>query len=110
MSYLDKTYVIFDGVVDRWARARMMEWKSTARQNFNFYQAQDLVPQVDRVSPEVLKAQLWERMCEAMQILVLLGENTRNCRFALWEIDMAMTLRLPMIVANLNGLREMDPI
>ena len=110
MSYLDKTYVIFDGVVDRWARLRTMEWKSTARQNFNFYQAQDLLPQVDRVSTEVIKAQLWERMSEATQILVLLGENTRNCRFALWEIDMAMTLRLPMIVANLNDLREMDPI
>lgn len=110
MSYLDRTYVIFDGIVDRWARLRTMEWKSTARQNFNFYQAQDLVPRIDRDSQEVIKAQLWERLNEAMQVLVLLGENTRNCRFALWELDMAMTLRLPMVVANLNGLRELDPI
>ena len=110
MSYRDKTYVIFDGVVDRWARARMMGWKSTAGLRFNFYQAHDLLPQVDRIRPAVLTAQLWERMSEATQVLVLLGEDTRNCRFALSEIDLAQTLRLPMIVANLNGLREMDPV
>jgi hypothetical protein len=110
MSHLDKTYVIFDSDVDRWARARMMQWKTSAGQDFRFFQAHDLLPLVDRTTPEVIKAQIWQRLCEAAQVLVLLGDNTRNCRFALWEIDMAQTLRLPIVVANLNGLREIDPI
>jgi hypothetical protein len=110
MSYLDRTYVIFDGDADRWARVRMMDWKSSSGESFNFFQAHDLLPFVDRATPRFLKAQIWDRLAEARQVLVLVGENTRNCGFALWEIDLAQTRCLPIVVANLNDLREMDPI
>lgn len=110
MKIRGKTYVIFDDEGDRWARARMMAWKPTGGKSFNFFQAHDLLPLAGRIQPEVLKAQIWQRISDAQQVLVLVGENTRNCAFALTEIDLAQTMRLPIIVVNLNGLREMDPI
>lgn len=110
MSCRDKTYVIFDGDGDRWARVRMMSWQTAAGKPFNFFQAHDLLPLSNRVPAEVLKAQVWQRLSEARQVLVLSGESTRTCRFALMEIDLAQTMRLPIVVVNLNGLREMDPI
>ena len=109
MSHRDKTYVIFDDEGDRWARVAMMSWQTAAGKPFPFFQAHDLLPIADRVAPEVLKAQIWQRLSEARQALVLSGEGTRTCRFALLEIDLAQTMRLPIVVVNLNGLREMDP-
>jgi hypothetical protein len=110
MSYRDKTYVIFDAECDRWARARMMAWKSCAGDRFNLFQAHDLLPIADRLTPDALKLRIWQRLVEAQQVIVLVGENTRHCRFALCEIDLAQTLRLPIVVVNLNGFREMDPL
>src|SRR5260221_6786889 len=43
------------------------------------------------------------------QVLVLVGESTKNLRkFVGWEIDLALTLGLPIIVVNLNENRSMD--
>jgi len=110
MSCRDKTYVIFDGECDRWARARMMSWKSSNGERFNLYQAHDLLPIAERIKLDVLKLHIWQRLGEAQQVIVLVGEKTRHCRFALCEIDLAQTLRLPIIVVNLNGWRGLDPV
>jgi hypothetical protein len=40
---------------------------------------------------------------------VLVGEKTKNLyRYVRWEIEMALDLGLPIIVVNLNKMRDVD--
>ena len=109
MSYRNKTYVIFDGDNDRWAYAYMKGWKSNENMDFNFHDAHDIGPLTDRASEETIKARLRERLSNAKQAVVLVGEQTKNLRkWVPWEIEISQKLDLPIVVANLNGTRQMD--
>jgi hypothetical protein len=110
MSYRNKTYVIFDGDNDMWAYGYMKGWKSNENMDFNFYDAHDIRPLTDRASEETVKNALRARLLNAKQVIVLVGENTKNLyRFVRWEIEIAQNRKLAIIVVNLNGLRKMDP-
>jgi hypothetical protein len=110
MSHRNKTYVIFDGDNDMWAYAYMKGWKENDRIDFNFYDAHDLRPLTDRASEDTVKARLRERMANAKQVIVLVGEHTKNLyRFVRWEIDLALRKDLPIVVINLNNKRRHDP-
>jgi hypothetical protein len=110
MSYRNKTYVIFDGDNDMWAYAYMKGWKENERIDFNFYDAHDIKPLSDRASEETVKERLRERFSSAKQVIVLIGENTKNLyRFVRWEIEIALKLDLPIIAVNLNQKRAYDP-
>lgn len=109
MSYRNKTYVIFDGDNDIWAYGFMLGWKSNENMSFNFYDAHDVRPLTDRASEETVKKALRARFSNAKQVIVLVGENTKNLyRFVRWEIEIAQKLDLPIIVVNLNNLRQLD--
>ena len=109
MSYRNKSYVIFDGDNDMWAYAFMKGWKQNERIDFNFYDAHDLRPLTARASEETVKARLRERMVNAKQVILLVGESTKNLyRFVRWEIDLALGKDLPIIVVNLNDKRSCD--
>jgi hypothetical protein len=109
MSYRNKTYVIFDGDNDMWAYAYMKGWKSNENMDFNFYDAHDLQPLSDRASDDTIKQRLRARFANAKQVVVLVGDNTKNLRkWIPWEIEIAQKLDLPIIVVNLNGGRQMD--
>lgn len=110
MSYRNKTYVIFDGDKDMWAYAFMKGWKSNENMDFNFSDAHDIKPLTDRASEETIKQRLRERMSSAKQVIVVIGENTKNLyRFVRWEIELAIAKGLPIIVVNLNDKRKHDP-
>ena len=110
MSYRNKTYVIFDGDVDRWAYAFMNGWKSNENMDFNFHDAHDIGPLTERASDDTIKARLRERFSNAKQAIVLVGENTKNLRkWVPWEIEISQKLDIPIIVSNLNAKRQMDP-
>src|SRR5215204_1939815 len=48
-------------------------------------------------------------MKNSSAVIVLVGQNTKNLyRFVRWEIDLALELDLPIIVANLNEKRTQD--
>ncbi len=109
MAYRNKTYVIFDGDTDMWAYAYMKGWKENDRVDFDFNDAHDIRPLTDRASEETVRARLRERFSNAKQVIVLVGEKTKNLlRFVRWEMETALELKLPIIVVNLNGLRAMD--
>src|SRR6266481_3823878 len=109
MSYRNKTYVIFDGDNDMWAYAYMKGWKSNENMDFNFYDAHDIRPLTDRASEETVRKALRERLANAKQTIVLVGENTKNLyRFVRWEIEISQKRDLPIIVVNLNGSRQLD--
>lgn len=110
MSYRNKTYVIFDGDNDMWAYGYMMGWIENDKVDFNFYNAHDLRPLAETSMEETVKRRLRERMANAKQVLVLIGEKTKNLyRFVRWEIELAMEQDLPIIAVNLNGKRQLDP-
>lgn len=110
MSYRNKTYVIFDGDSDMWAYGYMKGWNRNENMDFNFHDAHDIRPLTDRASEETIRTRLRERFSSAKQVMVLVGESTRNLyKFVRWEIEVAQKLDLPIIVVNLNNKRQMDP-
>lgn len=111
MSYRNKTYVIFDADNDMWAYAFMKGWKNNENVDFNFFDAHDLRPLTARASEETVKRGLRERMANAKQVIVVVGEHTRHLyRFVRWEIELAMRQDLPIVVVNLNDRRNYDPV
>jgi hypothetical protein len=104
------TYVIFDGDKDRYAYAFMKGWKVNERVEFDFRDAHDLGAMTGRAQDEAyVKSELRKRMQASKQVIVLVGESTKNLRkFVGWEIDLAVSLGLPIIVVNLNEKRQMD--
>lgn len=109
MSYRNKTYVIFDGDNDMWAYAFMKGWKQSENIDFDFHDAHDLAPIAGWSSEETVKRRLRERFSSAKQVVVLIGEHTRNLfRFVRWELEVALRLDLPIVAVNLNDNREMD--
>jgi len=110
IGYKEPTYVIFDGDKDKWAYAYMLGWKKNDKVDFDFHNAHDLTPMTARAQDEsYVKSQLRERMKKSKQVIVLVGESTKDLRkFVPWEIELAIELDLPIVVVNLNGKRKMD--
>ena|SRR5438034_951181 len=109
MSYRNKTYVAFDGDNDMWAYRLMTAWRSNENINFNFYDAHELNSARDTSTVDSIKAQLRERMANAKQMVLLVGEKTKGLRkFVPWEIELARKKDIPIIVVNLNKERGYD--
>jgi|SRR6516162_2022633 hypothetical protein len=110
MSYRDVTYVIFDADEDGWAYRFMRGWKANDRVEFDFRDAHDLRKLTWRAQDETyIKSILRERMRAARQVIVLVGEKTKNLyRYVRWEIELALEKGLPITVVNLNGSRAQD--
>jgi len=110
MGYRNKTYVIFDGDNDMWAYGRMKGWKTLENIDFNFFDAHDIRPLTNRASDDdYIKRRLAERMSSAKQVIVLIGESTKNLyKFVRWEIERAQKDDLPIVAVNLNNMRSMD--
>jgi hypothetical protein len=104
------TYVIFDGDKDRSAYAFLKGWKVNDRMEFDFRDAHDIGNMTGRAQDEdYVKSELRKRMLASKQVVVLVGDSTKNLRkFVGWEIDLAVSLGLPIIVVNLNNRRGMD--
>lgn len=110
MSYRDPSYVIFDGDKDRWAYQYMRGWQLNERIPFDFRDAHDLDNMTSRAQDEhYVKANLRGRMEQSTAVILLVGESTQYLyKFVRWELELAQNLDLPIIAANLNGLRMMD--
>ena len=110
MSYRNKTYVIFDGDNDMWAYKYMRGWKSNYRIDFNFHDAHDLLPLTSRAIDEsYIKSRLWDRFKSAKQVIIIIGESTKYLRkYVKWEIEVALSLNLPIIAVNLNNIKGQD--
>ena len=109
MSYRNKTYVCFDGDTDMHYYRLMCAWKQNDGINFDFYNAHDINYARDTSAEESIKRQLRERLNNTKVFVVLIGENTRNLyKFVRWELELALSMDLPIIGVNLNGLRSRD--
>jgi hypothetical protein len=109
MSYRNKTYVCFDGDTDMHYYRLMCAWKQNDGINFDFYNAHDINYARDTSTEESIKRQLKERLNNTKVFVVLIGEKTRYLtKFVKWEMDQALSMGLPIIAVNLNGLRGQD--
>jgi hypothetical protein len=103
-------YVIFDGDNDKWAYAYMNGWKANKNIDFDYQDAHDLDNMTSRAQDEqYVKSKLRERMNKSTAVVVLVGEKTRNLyKYVRWELELALELGLPIIVANLNKKNRQD--
>lgn len=109
MAYSNKTYVAFDGDKDIHYYYLMKAWKSSKHHSFNFYDAHDVNTARDASQEATIKARLRERMSNAKAFVLLVGDSTRYLyKFVRWEIDLAISENIPIIVVNLNGLKQID--
>lgn len=110
MAYRNKTYVCFDGDSDIHYYRLMQAWHQSDHSTFSFYNAHDLNYARDSSQEASIKRQLRERLLSSKVLVVLVGANTRYLfKFVRWEMEQALSLNLPIIVVNLNGLRAQDP-
>jgi len=104
VSYRNKTYVCFDADTDIRYYRMMCAWKENDNIDFNFHNAHDLNNLRDYASEEQIKKKLRERLSNTKQMIVLVGENTRNLyKYVRWEIEIAISLGIPIIAVNLDG-------
>lgn len=103
-------YVVFDGDNDKWAYAYMNGWKANNNIDFDYQDAHDLDNMTARAQGEqYVKSKLRERMNKSTAVVVLLGEKTKNLyKYVRWELELALELDLPIIVANLNKKNNQD--
>lgn len=112
MSYRNKTYVAFAS--EDIGKYRLMEaWRDNDNIDFDFYNAHDLYISRDTSQPETIKRNLRERMKNAKQV-VLLGSSDGKRKggdgasFLAHEIKVLIEFNLPVVVANLDGDRNVD--
>lgn len=103
MSYKNKTYIIFDADTDIKIYRLMTAWNKNSRFEFNFHDAHNLNNLMKTASEEQIKIKLRERMKNTKQVIVLVGDNTKNLyKFVRWEIELAIELDIPIIAVNLD--------
>jgi hypothetical protein len=110
MAYRNRVYVAFDGDNDMHYYRLMTAWKQHDGFTFDFENAHDLNYARDTSLEETIKRRLRERLANTKVFVLLIGGSTKFLyKFVRWEIEQALSLRLPIIGVNLNGLRQMDP-
>ncbi|HBN8632387.1 TIR domain-containing protein [Pseudomonas aeruginosa] len=110
MSYRNKTYVAFAS--ENILQYRLMEaWRDNEHIDFDFYDAHDLFISRDTSKPETIKANLRERLKNAKQIILLGSKEAKRkgsdgSSFLAHEIKVILELKLPVVIANLGGSRD----
>lgn len=109
MAYRNKSYICFDGDTDIHYYRLMTAWHENEKFSFEFKNAHDLNSARDTSQEESIKRQLRERLANSKELIVLIGDKTKNLtKFVKWEMEVALRLGLPIIGVNLNGARECD--
>ncbi|RFA18178.1 TIR domain-containing protein [Subtercola boreus] len=110
MSYRNKTYVAFAS--EDIKSYRLMEaWRENKNIDFDFFDAHDLFVARDTSTPETIKRNLRERMKNAKQVVLLGSPNAKTkgedgVSFLAYELQIAIELNLPVVVAHLDGSRS----
>ena len=110
MAYRNKVFVSFDGDNDMHYYRLLQAWKHNQRIAFDFFDAHDINTARDTSTEATIKRRLAERLTNAKSVVSLIGEHTRYLyRFVRWELEQAVKRDIPIIGANLNGIRSQDP-
>ncbi len=112
MSYRNKTYVTFASEDIRYYRL-MEAWRENEHIDFNFYDAHDLYISRDTSSRGTIKRNLRDRLKNAKQVVLLGSAHAKkkggdNYSFLAHEVDVILEFDVPVVVANLDGDRNID--
>jgi len=109
VAYRNKVYVCFDGDNDIHYYRLMTAWKKNTKIDFYFHDAHDLNTAKDSSVEETIKRKLRDRFANSKVFVVLIGEKTRYLtKFVKWEMEVALSLGLPIIGVNLNKKKTFD--
>ena len=109
MAYRNKIYVAFDADTDMTYYRTLKMWKGNKFIDFDFFDAHDLNNLMPYSLEATIKARLRERLKNTKKFILLLGENTKKLyRYVRWEVEIAISLNIPIIVCNLNGKTQKD--
>lgn len=87
----------------------MQAWHQSDHTPFSLYDAHELNNARDSSLESSIKAQLRVRLANTKIFVVLIGEQTRYLyKFVRWEMEQAISMKLPIVAVNLNGLRQQD--
>lgn len=107
---MNPTYVMFDGD-DRKYYFIMKAWHEMEGMSFYFDDVHERRDIRSGSEEPAVKRGLRERFSHATRALLLVGEQTRyQYRYVRWEIEVAQERSLPIVVANLNDLRQYDSV
>ncbi|WP_414940141.1 TIR domain-containing protein [Amycolatopsis sp. cmx-11-51] len=112
MSYRNKTYVAFasEDIKSYWL---MTAWHKNENIEFDFFDAHNLNTALDTSRPDTIRLRLRERLANTKQV-VLLGSSKGKAKagngnsFLFYEVEVIAKLNLPVVVANLDGDRNID--
>lgn len=109
MAKRTRTYVAFDADSDIHYYRLMQAWTANDGIEFDFNNAHDLTTIRPDSGEEAIKASLKERMKNSKNLVVLVGQNTKNLRkYVPWEIEIALKANLPIIVVNISGDKQIN--
>jgi hypothetical protein len=91
----------------------MEAWRDNDKIDFNFHDAHDLVTALDTSQPETIRRRLRERLNNTKQVVFLGSRKGRSKAddgrsFLFYEVETIVKLNLPVVIANLDGDREID--
>jgi hypothetical protein len=108
MSYRNKTYIAFASEDIR-SYNMMKAWRDSEHIEFDFIDAHDINTALDTSQRETIERRLRERLVNTKQAIVLISDVTAGkasrLSFLQYEIDVIARLGLPVVFANLNGVR-----
>ena len=108
--YRNKTFVSFDATNDIRYYRLMQAWKTSDSVAFNFHDAHDLNNLREDSNETTIKRKLRQRLANTKLFISLIGDRTKfHYTFVRWEAQVALELDLPVIVVNINRMRQMDP-
>lgn len=120
MAYRNKTYVAFASE-DILQYRLMQAWRANTSIDFSFFDAHDINVARDTSQPETIKRRLRERLANTKQAVLLGSPVARRkggdgASFLAYEVKVLLELGIPIVIANLNGSRQVtdanipDPI
>ncbi|WKL47613.1 TIR domain-containing protein [Flavobacterium pectinovorum] len=102
-------YTCFDGDTDMHYYNLMKAWHKNGKFNFTFDNVHDLEQVRDSSTEETIKRSLRRRLNASDVFVVLIGTSTRNLyKFVRWEIEVAISMDLPIVAINLDGNRRLN--
>lgn len=110
MAYRNKTFVSFASE-DILSYRLLQAWKSNKHIDFNFLDAHDINTARDTSSPETINRRLTERLNNTKQVLMLIGDKTRQkaartTSFLSHEVRVINRLNIPVVFVNINMSRQ----
>jgi hypothetical protein len=109
MARRTRIYVAFDADTDMNYYRLFQAWDANDGIDFDFLNAHDLTMIRATTGEDGIKSSLRERMANSRMLILLVGEKTKTLRkYVPWEVELAMKAGLPIIVVNLNGMRDRD--